>query len=36
MAPEGPNGAFAVPDPVTSLGELRPVEFPDMDWVVGM
>lgn len=33
---EGPNGILGFPDPASSLGELRPVEVPDMGWVVGM
>jgi hypothetical protein len=33
---EGPNGILGFPDPARSLGELRPVEVPDMGWVVGM
>ena len=36
MDPGGPKGAFTVPDPAKSLGELRPVEVPDMGWEVGM
>lgn len=33
---EGPKDILEFPDPATSLGELRPVEVPDMGWVVGM
>lgn|SRR4051794_5346152 len=34
----GPNGVLPPPEPEPdrSLGELRPVEVPDMGWVVGM
>ena len=36
IEPGGPKGVLDVPDPARSLGELRPVEVPDMGWVVGM
>lgn len=33
---EGPKGGLTPPDAEPSLGELRPVDVPDIDWVVGM